>query len=261
MIPNPPESFTDTTQLNSLVKIFENFTSHLSLTLPGTKQGDANATSNWAGYVAMADAGSTASYVNGTWTMPTLSCNASSNSGVFFWVGLGGVSGAPLEQIGTMGFCLGGQPTYGAWYEAVPTDDHIILLNNTAPSAGQEVSASVTYSSSTGQFTYQIGVSGQAPYTFSQSYANVGAPMSAEWVVEPPFMPVGPVTMANFGSVSFLAYATIGGQTGGPASFSQSSDAYLIRTSYLCGDQTAKALPAQNSGSSSFTVTWSGGDC
>ena len=178
-------------------------------------------------------------------------------------VGLGGISDAPLQQIGTMAFCTDGQLNYSIWYQAVPTHPHLIVLNTTtAPSPGQQVSASVSYSSSTDQFTYSIAVGTQAPITFSQSYANVTAPASAEWVVEPPFSPIWPMVMANFGSVNFSpGTATIGKLTGGTGVFGRSSDSYLIRTEYECADSIAKAAPGDIASSAMFPVAWHAGTC
>jgi hypothetical protein len=256
----PAANESGSSTLTNLLKMFESFTSHLSLELPGLHVGEDNVTSNWAGYIAMAQGKSSASYVNGTWTTPSLTCTSTSRTGVLFWIGLGGVSPAPLEQIGTTAFCLNGQPTYDAWYEAVPTENHIVVLNET-PSPGERVHAALTYSNSTDEFTYEITIGSQAPETFTQSYANVTAPMSAEWVVEAPFTPFGAITMANFGSVSFHASATVGGQTGGPAVFTKSLDAYLLRSTYLCNDHSGKAAPGRLLTSDSFTVTWESGNC
>ena len=259
LIPDPPGGAASS-GLGGLASMIQDFTSQLALYLPGVHVGEDNVTSNWAGYVAMAERES-ATYVNGTWTVPTLTCTSTSRTGVLFWVGLGGISPLPLEQIGTTAFCLNGQAVYDSWYEAVPSENHIIILNQTNVSPGERVVASLNYSNSTNRFTYQIGVAGQAPETFSQTYANVTAPMSAEWVVEAPFTPFGAVPMANFGSVSFQGSATLGGQTGGPAVFTKSTSAYVLRSSYLCNDHSDKAIPGKLLDSGGFDVTWENGNC
>jgi hypothetical protein len=262
----PGGAATAALDVSILRGVVKNLTSHMSIPdlISDQPRGVINASSNWAGYVAMADTGKTASFVSANWTMPNITCASTPESGALFWVGLGGISDAPLQQIGTMAFCTDGQLNYSIWYQAVPTDPHLIVLNTTtAPSPGQQVSASVSYSSSTDQFTYSIAVGTQAPITFSQSYANVTAPASAEWVVEPPFSPIGPMVMANFGSINFSpGTATIGKLTGGTGVFGRSSDSYLIRTEYECADSIAKAAPGQIASSAMFPVAWhAGGTC
>jgi hypothetical protein len=90
---------------------------------------------NWAGYVA------TTSYpqpdqfgaVQATFTVPAVSCKDSTMSGTLpdkagwysaagFWVGLGGVKSAKLEQDGVIVICANktSSPAYSAFYEMVP---------------------------------------------------------------------------------------------------------------------------------------------
>ena len=61
------------------------------------------------------------SSVNGSWTVPATSCSAHENSEASAWVGLGGLPGEPLEQIGTDTSCNNGIAQYYAWWEMLPS--------------------------------------------------------------------------------------------------------------------------------------------
>jgi hypothetical protein len=258
-----PSNATSTMlQFSNLAILLTNLTSHLLIPGFTIPLGVTNATSNWAGYIVRAAPGSSASSVSGSWTVPSVDCATTRNAGVMFWVGLGGINNAPLEQIGTMAYCRNGQPNYAAWYEALPSQQSLRLINGTAIAPGETISASVTFSSATNAFTYSMTVSGQTAASFTQTYSNVGAPVTAEWVVEAPVTGIGSMIMADFGSVSFTSTsAAMGSQTSNLVDYSKAPGGYLIRSSYVCSDNAQKAAtgPASTSG---FSVSWSaGGNC
>ncbi len=264
-LPSPEGISTSMVEISSLANVLKNLSSWSPSTVfPGSSSlGIANATSNWAGYVLVAGAGHPADFVAASWTLPQVSCAPTGTSGVLIWVGLGGLSGSSVQQIGTVAYCDGGQATYSAWYESYPTDKGLIILDNVNPAPGQQISASVAYSAATNGYTYTISAGSQPPYSFSESYANVKAPYSAEWIVEAPFAPDGPKQMSNFGTATFLqASATVGNRTDGIIGFTGGSDAYPIRSEYACRDLTTKASPGPLTGNSGFAVVWhQGGSC
>jgi len=214
--------------------------------------------SNWAGY-AVTGATNSVSFVNGSWTVPTVSgCRAGSSSYSSFWVGIDGYSSSSVEQTGTDSDCHGATAQYYAWYEFYPSPSHTI--SGLAIHPGDVIYASVAFASSKFTVTLTDTTTGKS---FSLS-ATVSAAQrtSAEWIAEAPssgrILP-----LANFGTVGFgfdttslpaTNSATLNGTTGLLGSFSTavSIDMVGVHHSSLVKAHTS----AISSDLSSFTVTW-----
>lgn len=229
----------------------------------------------WAGYEIAPMPGYRATFVNASWTNPQVVCSEEENSSALIWVGLGGqsyntsegvmVNG--LEQIGTRIDCQNGAVTYSTWYELWPLQPATRLLPNVVQKAGDKITASVSYSDLTGEFTLGL-TSSSAPNAqpFAVSWAN-GSLVSAEWIVEAPgFNYAQPRhIMVNFGSVTFRnCFATVGNHTDSITGFGDRPYSSLNELSYVCLNSTSlKAVPQKivNNGED-FAVTWqNGGSC
>ena len=172
-----------------------------------------------------------------------------------------------LEQIGTRIDCVNGIPKYSTWYELWPKQLSTTSLPEITQSAGDNVTASVSYSNSTGEFTFDL-VSSSTPDSqpFSVPWAN-GTLVSAEWIVEAPgYNYTQPrYVMPDFGNVTFRGcFATVGSHTGAITDFGSRPYSSLNELSYVClNSADLKAIPHSivDSGTE-FTVTWlKGGTC
>src|SRR6185437_2664276 len=87
-----------------------------------------------------------------------------------YWVGIDGASSTTVEQDGVEADCIGGVPTYGAWYELF--GDQLINGGSSIPispvsfpiAPGDAISESVSVSS--GIWTFEI-VNSTRAWTFS----------------------------------------------------------------------------------------------
>ncbi len=155
---------------------------------------------NWSGYAVT---GKHFNKAKGSWIVPAITCTTGTQYAVF-WVGIDGYSSSTVEQTGTLAVCSGGTPQYAAWYEFYPAQS-IIPIPSITVLPGDSMSASVTYSSTTGKFTVQIKDerSGQS---FSTSLAVAGAARSsAEWIAEAPCCTAlgNVLPLADYGKVEF----------------------------------------------------------
>src|SRR5881394_2420307 len=84
--------------------------------------GDAEISTNWAGYASAASASRPFATVTGRWIQPAATCDGTPTYSAF-WIGLGGFSrrSFAVEQTGTQANCtFGGVSSYTAWYELFP---------------------------------------------------------------------------------------------------------------------------------------------
>lgn len=213
---------------------------------------------NWSGYVVAASPGSVTD-VRGSWMVPSLSCTSSS-SYVALWVGMDGFTSTTVEQTGILGECVGGAPTYVAWYELYPRPMHIIA--SLAISAGDVVSAEVSYVG--GAFVISLAdLTTGLSFTTSVKMKSAQR-SSAEWIVEAPSSGGGLLPLANFGVAYFgydytfqpqTCYATVNGITGGIGSFG--SSVWQVTMVSLSNPSQLKAQPSPlSSDGTSFYVTW-----
>ena len=168
----------------------------------------SSSSANWSGYVSTRAKGFRK--VSATWTVPTVSCTAGSESYSAAWVGLGGSSttSAALEQAGTEADCsTAGTASYTAWYELVPDVGHDLPLT---VRPGDKIAASVTVSGHRVTVRMVDKTTG-ASVTKRLTAAAVDT-TSAEWIVEAPSLCSGTSltnaqcvqsSLANFGSTRF----------------------------------------------------------
>ena len=119
---------------------------------PDAPDASVMGSDNWAGWVDEADSSVELRYVTATFTVPTVSCS-SANQHVGFWVGLDGFKpNETVEQVGVAVNCVNGSsgwaPVYDSFWEMYPNGP----TENAGVSAGDSITASVYYNSSTGLY-------------------------------------------------------------------------------------------------------------
>ena len=179
--------------------------------------GQSSVSANWSGYRAATQDGSGFSKVSGSWVEPSAKCDGSQTH-ASFWVGLGGSGNGngSLEQTGTAVDCNSdGNASHYAWYELLPAAP---VQLNLSISPGDHMSSSVAVSGT----TVTINVIDQTTGNSATKTLQMDSPdtSTAEWIAEAPSTCDGsgdcqPLTLANFGSVSFSnSSASAEGHTG-----------------------------------------------
>jgi Peptidase A4 family len=206
---------------------------------------------NWAGYGAVGSATDTVTAVSASWIEPTLTCKSATSIAVF-WVGIDGmVSSAPsVEQTGTIGECVGGVASYGAWWEVYPVNS-IQVISSITVTPGDHFTASVTYSSATSKFAMKItDTTTGATFTKKMAYSSA-ARETAECIAERPSGSSGLYPLANFGKATFTdCKATISGTSAGIGTFATVYEITMATTVH------SLAVPGALKSSTTFTVTW-----
>ena len=217
---------------------------------------------NWAGYADTPATGNTFTSVSGSWIMPTVAPPAGAPVGVeyyaSFWVGLDGFNSSTVEQVGVDAFTentvSGIISQYQPFWEMFPAGPNFGPLI----SAGDSVSASVTYNNTTNNYTLSLEdtTNSSGSYSATVPGGNNPAPQrsSAEWIAEsptitnsnpPPTYVIAP--LANFGSVTFTNAAV----DGSPVTGFTDTMLNMATTSSGLGATTS----ALSGGGSLFTVT------
>ncbi len=206
---------------------------------------------NWSGYATLTNLAhpqsNAVSDVKGSWVVPAVTCSAT-NTYSSAWVGIDGYSDNTVEQTGTEHDCIGGAPSYYAWYEMYPKFAFKVSL---AVHAGDTINAEVKYiSGNKFQLTLVNATTGR---TFTTIQSARASRQSAEWVMEAPWSG-GVLPLANFGTVNFTnSQATINGITGGINNPLWQNDPITM----VNGSNNPKATPSSLSpDGSSFSVQW-----
>lgn len=235
----------------------------------------ADASSNWAGYVAAPSAalGSRFSGVSGSWTEPAATCTPGHESYSAVWVGLGGSREGSrlLEQVGTDADCTGsGRAIYSSWFELLPAEAVGLRL---AVHPGDRISASVAVRRHHATLRLRNLSTGRY-FTVTKHLAKVDV-SSAEWIVEAPSVCTGRAgacrtqTLTNFGEVAFsAAAASARGHAGSIADPSWSTTALELRQGSLqAGHRSTAAVgvppnslilaaPSPAGAGGAFAVRW-----
>lgn len=186
---------------------------------------------NWGGYVAT---GSGFTSVSATWTEPRATCN-STNDLYAPWVGIDGYGSSTVEQTGVATDCSSGSPVNQAWYEMYPANPVYLSSSSYPVSAGDVITASVTYAGSS-RYTLKLTDSSRG-WTFSTTKSLSAQRVSGEVIIE---SPTG--SYPNFGTLSFTS-ATINGRSlgsFGPVALDPSANGtYEARTSALGSSGTS----------------------
>jgi hypothetical protein len=233
--------------------------------------GSSWSSTNWSGYAVTGATGSVTS-ASGSWTVPTVSPGTSGTTTYYsaFWVGIDGFSSSTVEQTGTMSETHGTTVTNFAWYEFYPNP--MYQITSLPINKGDEISASVTYTGSSGRgffgrqsSTFRVTI---ADITSGKSYTTTGtvsnaARSSAEWIAEAPSSYRGVLPLTNFGTVNYgvdntgvtgTCYASLNGAASAPiGTFGTSVQSITMVTN----SGATKASPLALSGDgSSFSIKW-----
>ncbi len=214
---------------------------------------------NWSGYAVETDFSNpqtgSVSAVGGEWVVPAVTGTRTAYSAA--WVGIDGYSSSTVEQLGTEQDVIRGTPVYYAWYEMYPAASVTITTMPVHP--GDVMSAEVSYSTASGQFTLQMSdtpADGGTPTSFSINKSLTNAKRSsAEWIMEK-----DGAKLADFGTASFLgSWATLDGVTGPIDDTAWQNVAIDIAKKRGSVLDTTSALTDATSGgvtTSSFTITY-----
>lgn len=219
--------------------------------VPGSVQSE-----NWSGFAVT---GSKFTNAAGSWHVPGVDCAKTPNTYSAFWVGIDGYSDGTVEQTGTASDCVGGTPSYYAWYEFYPAGP--VVIASVPVGNGNIISASVSYSGSKFTVTLTNETTGKS---FSKTSTVSGAKRtSAEWIAEAPccttgggILPLADFVKANFGydktGVASTNYATDSSTTGPISSFSSREKITMVSSKSV-----TEAVPSNlTADGTSFFVTW-----
>lgn len=190
---------------------------------------------NWGGYAAT---GSGFNSVSAAWTEANATCN-STNDLYAPWVGIDGYGSSTVEQTGVATDCSTGRPVHQAWYEMYPANPVYLSRSSYPVSAGDHITASVTYA---GSSNYNLKLTDSTRgWTYSTTKSISAQRASAEVIIE---SPTG--AYPNFGTLNFTSATVNGSSLGsyGPVALDPSNGAYEARTSAL------------GSGGTSFSETY-----
>jgi hypothetical protein len=174
----------------------------------GSRGPDVTYKSNWAGYEVL----QTAQYVQGTWTVPTVTGPGEpgygGTTGYFSasWDGIGGggPSGTdPLIQAGTeQDLPPGGPASYSAWYAfGNPSNAEVPIAITVRP--GNLVGNVALWTAAGGAEIGFCNLSDSPEQCVQVTQATSEPSPSAEWVVEAPYQGGVPLPLANFGTEPF----------------------------------------------------------
>jgi hypothetical protein len=190
--------------------------SHAPRVATGNPHGNYNtwAASNWSGYAAT---GNGFTGVSATWTVPSVSNAAGSQTFSSLWVGVDGFNNSNLIQTGTEEDYYNGGTHYNAWWEILPAAETPISMSVTP---GDRMFASIYETGQTvltgrhriahlWSITIKDTRTGQSFSPPLQAYTGPGT--SAEWVVEAPQVSGRIATLAPY---SFTSAGGVGSTTG-----------------------------------------------
>jgi hypothetical protein len=163
--------------------------------------------------------------VSGRWTVPTLNCVDTPNSGVSIWVGTGGVgnSSGDLLQTGIFDNCVNGVQQDIGWWQEWPELQSGKIFRNLSISPGDSIKASVYQMTESNWVTelddLTTGLTGYMETGDAWAVCpNSGGPCSvqgttvnraysgghtAEWIVEDYDLGYNLDPFANYGTVNF----------------------------------------------------------
>ena len=169
------------------------------VTQPGTPASVTSSSSNWSGYAA---SGGNFTSVTATWTVPTVSANATGADAT--WVGIGGLTSRDLIQAGTQAMVDGSGVAYTSWIEMLPQSSREVPLS---VSAGDSVTVSITQQSGNDWLIAMKNNTTGGTYNVTVQYSSSNS--SAEWVQEAPSVGRGLVSLDQFGVVSFSGASAV----------------------------------------------------
>jgi hypothetical protein len=195
----------------------------------------------------------TYSAVSGSWQQPTITCPKNEDELAVWWVGLDGFNTGTVEQDGTLAWCFKGTPSYYTWWEMYPTNEIQLAGNSVKP--GDNITASVNYSTSTNKYTLALTDSTHTANSLNQVQA-CGAGQtckraSAEWIAETPGARRGLWPWPSFSTWTLTNASATAGTTGSISSFPDDEITIVGND----GEHLANTGAISNGGKN-FTVKW-----
>jgi len=225
------------------------------------RQGSAVTSTNWGGY-AVTGANGSVTDVQGSWTVPGVTCASAGSQYSSFWIGIDGYDSNTVEQIGTDSDCQNGHPQYYAWYEFYPHGSFNVPIT---VNQGDTMQAEVSFSPGTG--TFKVTICGTKTnltcdmktngFSISQKMPNAKM-SSAEWIAEAPYSG-GVLPLSDFGTVNFMNVQATVGKTlnSGLAGFSV-NNVFAITMDNPDGATSIPAayMPSSGTALSNFFITY-----
>lgn len=200
------------------------FSSYVIITLIGLYTGSSTgrnlSSQDWGGYVVASDFTSpspTVTAVTGSWIVPEVAVTPQDTFSAI-WVGIGGLFDGTLMQAGTEQDSVGGQTSYSAWYEFLPSDAVSISEIKVSPRDQMVITIGLSNSTSSQWLIEMRDVTNGQSFSRFSFYRS--SRLSAEWIVERPSVDGTLSTLAYFNIISFTsANVEIGGRNGGIGDF------------------------------------------
>lgn len=152
---------------------------------------------NWSGYAGTTGAVGSATSIEGTWKVPTVT-STPGNTYSSVWIGIDGFTNSNLIQTGTEEDWVGGHALYRAWWEILPKSETIIPSLTIHP--GDIMFADITKGSGTTWTIELEDVTTSHTFTIHKTYT--GQADTVEWIVEAPTVG-GVATLAHYGQTFF----------------------------------------------------------
>ena len=189
-----------------LLVVSFSFLSFLLAVFAQDTQAQSQTNPTWAGYIVATDFSfpkADFTGVNGSWIVPSVNLNTLGSSSA--WVGIGGKFDKTLIQVGTGHECVpgnfGNKAQYYAWYELIP--DKAIIINSLVISAGDKITANIKLVSSS-KNTWNINIRDDTTGKAFNINVNYDASrLTAEWVLERPFVNDRISNLDDFGKITF----------------------------------------------------------
>jgi len=210
---------------------------------------------NWSGYADATSTKQTFTKVSGSWTTPSVTCNAEDQI-TSNWVGLDGFgvknfTNNTVEQLGTVSWCFQGTPIYFTWFEMFP--GNLTEVGKTLK-PGDKISASVTRTGT----SYALKLTDSTTSGNNISVTKICAlatckAASAEWISERPSFSIGIVPQAHYNAFKVTSGAqTSSGKSGTIGTGPGVNAITMIDATQTYNLNTVSAL----TGGNSFSTTW-----
>jgi hypothetical protein len=153
-----------------------------------------------AGYQVAGPPGSI-TRIKGSWVVPTISCDSTSNTNMTISVMLDGLNLSDRMQIGTVAACVSGVPTYGAFVVMLPSKGKVHVPTLTIH-AGDVVEAQGKWSTQTKGWHAQIidETTGTTNTAYVKATSGFTPPLSSGSFL---VARVGTSLLSDFGTVGF----------------------------------------------------------
>jgi hypothetical protein len=211
---------------------------------------------NWSGYADVTSTKQEFTKVSGSWTTPSVTCNAEDQV-ISNWVGFDGFAltkfpNNTVEQLGTISWCFQAKPIYFTWYEMFPKGT---IEVGTALKPGDKISASVTRTGT----SYALDLTDSTTAGNNISVTKTCAlttckAASAEWISErPAFNTTGIVPQAHYNAFKLTNGAQTSNGTAGTIGTGPGVNAItMIDSTQTYNLNTVSGL----TGGNSFSTTW-----